>query len=439
MKAYKSTALLAASTATRMLLALYTVKITAVTLGLAGTGVIGQFNNLLLISTMLAGGGIASGIIKAVADPDTPLSDVRHKLRSAHGYACICSVAMLAIVLVGHQFLGERLLPTAGAGALLIALAVGQYGLFHIAALSAVVNGRGRQDLFAKSTLAAGVASAIAVTIGCLAFGLPGTLVGMLLGALSQWLFLHFLASRHLPEWAPLGTPSFEVADLKPWIHFSLLSLITVVGMPTAQIAVRNALAASAGWEMVGVWQAMVRLSDAYLQFGLLFLSAFYFPRLAAAPTIPACTAVILRYGRVLLPAMVGLCGAIYLLRFQIVPLLFSSAFLGVTELFMPQLIGDVAKIASYLITYAFLATGRYKLSMAAELVQAALFWVIARHVGIDHGPAGVAWSYAAAYLTYFVLVAGTMLVLIRQASRTTERSGAAPDNLPEAGPHSPT
>lgn len=432
MEAYKSTALLAASTALRMLLALYTVKVTAITLGLSGIGVIGQFNNLLLIATMLAGGGIASGIVKAAARQDRSVNEVRHDLGSAHGYGLMCTALIVLAVVAGQELLAP-LLPMEHGTWLLIALAIGQYGLFQIAALTALVNSRGRQDLFAKSSLAAGVIGAALVTVGCLHFGLAGTLVGILAGALSQWGFLYALMRRHMPELAWLGRPRLERKDLAFWAHFSLLSLITAVGMPSALIGIRNALAESAGWDTVGVWQAMVRLSDAYLQFGLLFLSTFYFPRLAASPTIAASKAVLLRYARLLIPGMVLLCGAIYLLRFQIVPLLFSTKFIGVTELFMPQLIGDMFKVAGYLMTYAFLATGRYKLSIAAELTQAALFWTFASQVGLPHGAIGVAWSYAATYAVYFALVSATYALIIR-ADKIASTSTPAP-RATAAGP----
>lgn len=413
MSRYQSSVMLAASTAVRMLLALYTVKVTAVTLGLVGAGIIGQFNNLLLIATMLAGGGIASGIVKTVARQDRPLVEVRHELTSAHGYGLICTLVVVMGVILGREWLAP-LLPVEHGVLLLIALSVSQYGLFQIAALTAVLNSRGRQDLFAISNLAAGVVAAMMVTLGCLYFGLVGTLIGILAGALSQWSFLYVLARRHLPELASLGRPRLVITDLRFWAHFSFLSLITVIGMPSVLIGLRNELAEFAGWEVVGAWQAMVRLSDAYMQFGLLFLSAFYFPRLAASPTIAESKDLVLRYTRIVLPVMLLLCGAIYMLRINIVLILFSNDFIGVTELFAPQLIGDTFRITTYLITYAFLATGHYKLSMAAELIQAALFWFFAKQYGLTYGAIGMTWSYAGTYVLYFMLTVLTYTFLIR-------------------------
>lgn len=418
MNVYKSSFLLAASTAVRMLLALYTVKITAVALGLSGTGVIGQFNNLLLISTMIAGGGIASGILNVAAKPDQSTHEVLERLRSAHGYGLLFSGGVLLVVVIAHEPLARLLLPIEQGAELLIALAVGQFVLFHISALTSLLNSRQRQDLFAKSSLMAGVVGAAAVTIGCLQFGLTGTLAGILIGALSQWLFLFIGARRAIPEFVTLGRPRLVAGDFRFWWHFTALSLVTIVGMPSAQIAVRNALAGAAGWDTVGTWQAMVRLSDAYLQFGLLFLSSFYFPRLAAAGSVETASLLILRYARWIVPVMLGACLSIYLCRFWIVPLLFSSKFTGVPELFLPQLIGDAFKIASYLFSYAFLTTGHYKLSMAAELIQALLFWLLATQLGLRHEALGVAWSYAATYSLYFLIVLTTFGWILRQSRR---------------------
>lgn len=413
MSVTKSSAILVGSTAARMLLSLYTVKLTAITLGLAGTGIIGQFNNLLLIATMLAGGGIAAGIVKTAANQDRPLAEIHRELSSAHGYGLMFTAIVVVGILLGQKWLAP-LLPLEHGIWLLIALAVSQYGLFQIAALAAILNSRNRQDLFAISSLAAGVVGALLITLGCIYFGLLGTLVGILVGALSQWFFLYTFARRYLPQLRSLGRPKLVRKDLRFWAHFSLLSLITVVGMPFAFVGVRNALAATGGWEAVGVWQAMVRLSDAYMQFGLLFLSAFYFPRLSATSTMTAAKVLLLSHVRIVLPAMILLFSAIFILRFEIVLVLFSDRFIGVTELFVPQLIGDAFKITSYLMTYAFLATGYYKLSMAAELAQAALFWLTATQFGLSHGSSGVAWSYAATYIIYFLMIMATFAMLVR-------------------------
>ena len=88
----------------------------------------------------------------------------------------------------------------------------------------------------------------------------------------------------------------------------------------------------------------------------------------------------------------------------------------------MPQLIGDFFKICSYLLSYAFLASGHYKLSMAAELLQAILFWLIATQFGLQHGAIGIAWSYSVTYAIYLLLVTLTFLFIVRRLHLRTKK-----------------
>jgi PST family polysaccharide transporter len=401
----RATALMLTSTALRMLVALYTVKLTATTLGLEGVGVVGQFSSLLLVMTTMAGGGISAGIVHVAAGRPANTPDLRRRFASGHAYGLLFSALVCVVIIVGHRSLAARLLPIEHGADILLLLALAQFGLFHLTALSALVNGRGLQELFARSGLLAALAGAGAITVGCLWFGLPGTLIGILVGALSQWVFLIAAARRALAGLALLGRPRWHTGDLRFWGRHTLLSLVTVIGMPTAQIAVRQALVDTAGWDTAGTWQAMVRLSDAYLQFALVLLSAIYFPRLAAATTSTERAAIVTGWARWLLPAALAAGVVLYLGRFVIVPALFSSSFSAVTALFLPQIAGDALKLASYLFTYAMLSAGHHKLLMATELLQAALFWLLVMGLGLQHGAAGVAWCHLLAYIIYLPIV----------------------------------
>jgi polysaccharide transporter, PST family len=418
MKTYASTVWMVASTAMRVLLALYTVKITAVTLGLSGTGIIGQFNNLLLITSMIAGGGIAAGIVKVATKAEQTEGDLTQWLRSAHGYSLLFSSSLLVAVLVGLGPLSRVLLPVPQGAALLVALALSQFVLFHITALTALLNSSGRQDLFAKSSLLASLISAAAVSVGCVYFGTTGALVGILIGTLSQWAFLRQSMRGTRLHLATLVRPRVVRADLRFWASFTLLSLVTVSATPSAQVAVRHVLAGAAGWEAVGAWHAVTRMSDIYMQFGMLFLSSFYFPALSSTNTVAAGREVILRYAGRILPALAVVGVMIYLCRFFVVALLFSPSFIGVTELFLPQLIGDLFRITSYLFSYALLTRGHMKLAIIAELLQALLFWQIASRLGQTHQTLGVVWGYATTYAIYFPVVLVAYGWLTRQSPR---------------------
>jgi PST family polysaccharide transporter len=421
----RTTALMLTSTALRMLLGLYTVKLTAVTLGVEGIGVIGQFSGLLLVATTLAGGGISAGIVSFASNPQATVPGLQARLASAHAYGLLFSAIVCVAVIGSRDALAERLLPIAHGADLLAVLALAQFGLFHVAALGAVANSRGQQELFAWSGVLSALVGACAVTVGCLWFGLPGTLIGIVIGALSQWLFLYVPARGTLAQLACLGRPRWSAQDIRYWGRFTSLSLVTVIGMPAAQIAIRNALVDTAGWEAAGAWQAMVRLSDAYLQFALVLLSAIYYPRLAAASTARERSRIVTGFARWLLPSALAAGVLLYLGRFWVVPALFSPEFAVVTALFLPQLAGDMLKLSSYLVTYALLSAGHHKLLMATELLQAALFWALVSSLGLAHGAQGVAWCHLGTYMIYLPIVCALHAWSQRRSHRDVHTSEA--------------
>ena len=63
MNFFRAGLIFSASTASKLIAGLAIVKIIAITLGADGLGRLGQFMSLISMVTILAGGGIASGVI----------------------------------------------------------------------------------------------------------------------------------------------------------------------------------------------------------------------------------------------------------------------------------------------------------------------------------------------------------------------------------------
>lgn len=394
------------STAMRLLVAVYVVKLTATLLGPGGVGLIGQFGSILSVLSSIAGGGIAQGILERIGgaggrDPQS----LRSTLDSAHGWGLLACSAVALFMIAGLEPLAAWLLPIRSGPALLLAATLGLYPLFHASTLAALLNGHGHQSRAAVAGLLTGAFTACTVTVGTLGAGLEGALAGMLAGALSPWLFLGLAARGALPGLKTSGGPRWVSADLPHWARHSALTAVTAISMPCAQMLLRTQWAAEAGWSPIGVWQGMVRLSDAYQQFFMVILATHYLPRLTLAGSLDERLLVMKRYATVLLPLMLLVCVAIHAERSLLVRLLFSDHFSEMEDLFLPQLTGDLARMCGYLIGCAILASGWLRLAMAAELIQAVLFGLMASRLGIAAGPTGVAWSYAATYLAYLPLV----------------------------------
>ena len=113
----------------------------------------------------------------------------------------------------------------------------------------------------------------------------------------------------------------------------------------------------------------MSYLLIAYLMLVTTTLSVYYLPRLSELSNIQEIKKeVYLGYKFIFPLALIG--GVlVYLLKDWIIPLLFSSAFLPMRELFLWQMIGDSLKIGSWILAYLMLSKAMTQLYIITEII----------------------------------------------------------------------
>ena len=130
-------------------------------------------------------------------------------------------------------------------------------------------------------------------------------------------------------------------------------------------------------------------------------LSVYYLPRLSELKTGAEIRREILLGYRVILPVAVVCACLVYLMRDFIIVTLFSAAFRPMEALFLWQLIGDVLKIASWLIAFVMLAKAMMGLFIVTELIFAAGFYGLVYKLTAVYGLEAVAISHSILYSIY--------------------------------------
>ena len=82
---------------------------------------------------------------------------------------------------------------------------------------------------------------------------------------------------------------------------------------------------------------------------------------------------------------------------------LFSADFSAADALYAPQLVGDVLKIASFVLAYLMLAKAMTRLFVVSELVFAASYFVLVVVFTAHFGLVGAMYAFAANYTLYFL------------------------------------
>lgn len=393
----------AMATAARLIAGLVVIKLVAWFAGPEGVGKLGQFMSLMSVLAVLAGGGISAGIVKYVAEYRHDAQRLSRLLSAALWYALCASCLMGCIALVLSRQMAIWLLGDLHYESLIRVLAVAQLGIAMVNYMLAVINGfmDVRRLAFIQVL---GSAFSIAMVVW-----------------LSQWLHLYgallaLVVSQVL--WLLVGLPTwwrspyfqrsmlrmrFDREMTSRLAAFSVMTITSALLPPLINIAVRNHLAVQFGWEQVGYWQAVSKVSDAYLLFLTTAINIYYLPKLASTHGRASLVLELRSAYRFLLPVVAVLAVLVYVLRDWVTRCLFSADFTSANALYGPQLIGDVIKIASFILSYVMLAKAMTRLFVISECVFAVSYLALVYVFTAYFGLIGAMYAFTANYLLYLV------------------------------------
>lgn len=384
-------------------------KILALYVGPAGYATLGQFQNAVQMITTLASGAINTGVTKYTAAYHEDEERQRSVWRTAGSISLAGSLVAAALLVVFSRTLAESFLKDPGLASVFVWFAAALVFFVFNTLLLAILNGKKEIATYvvaniAGSLFAFGVTALLAVN-----FGVYGALV-----ALAVYQSLNFVVTLVLvcrKKWFKLAylLGGVDRAVARNLAKFTLMALTSAACVPVSHLLIRNHLGETLGWNYAGYWEAMWRLSTAYLMLVTTTLGVYYLPRLAELRDLPAIKLEILQGYRVILPVAAACAATIYLLRNVIVRALFTEEFGPMGQLFAWQMVGDTLKIGSWILAYLMLAKAMMKLFVISEVLSASLFVLLTVQLTDRHGLEGVAMAHAANYLLYWLLMAAAV------------------------------
>jgi hypothetical protein len=233
----------------------------------------------------------------------------------------------------------------------------------------------GTRDLrsFATANIAGTLAWASLTVVATLWFGFTGAVWTATLAPICTTLVILAILKGTLRPTLPL---IFEIDRTRviKLLQASGFMILAISALPIAQTIVRADLAVRGSWHDVGLWQAIARLSDAYMQvFGMLTINLLL-PRLLQSPDPRSRNAELRKTGGAMLALFVVGASVLYLIREPAIRLAFSAEFLPATSYLPPQLFADFAKVGAWILVYRFVAAGQLWAQPAAEIFQAVGF-----------------------------------------------------------------
>lgn len=389
----------------KMLTLLGINKILAVYVGPSGYAALGQFQNAVQMITTFASGAINTGVTKYTAEFYADESRQIRVWKTAGTIVLMSSFAVSLLVALFNRELAVWFLKNEAYGGVFLWFSATLVMFVSNALLLAILNGKKEIVRYVIANILGSV-FALGITFWMTSiWGLYGALVA--LGVFQSATFLVTIFLFRSASWFKfsylVGRIDKEVA--KKLGKYSLMALTSAVCVPLSQIAIRSNLVEAVGWVGAGYWEAMTRLSSAYLMLITTTLSVYYLPRLSELQLQKEVRREILQGYKIILPIAAIFSLIIYTLRDWIIGTLFTQDFLPIRNLFAWQLVGDTLKIGSWIMSFLMLSKAMFKSFIFTEIVFSLSFVLLSMGLVSRFGLDGVVIAYAINYLAYWICV----------------------------------
>lgn len=378
-------------------------KVLAIYVGPSGYAALGQFQNAIQMITTFASGAINTGVTKYTAEYYEDALKQQQVWRTAGTIAIIGSVVTGLVIAAFNQPLAVWFLKNADFGGVFLWFAVTLVFFTFNTLLLAILNGKKDIGRYVLANITGSIFAFIVTTILTVQWGLYGALIAL---AIYQSItFFVTLLICYNTHWFKIDY-LFGKIDRQTALNlgkFTAMALTSAACVPISQILIRNHLGENFGWNAAGYWEAMTRLSNAYLMLATATLSVYYLPRLSELKDSVQIKKEIFQGYKLILPVAALAGVAIYMFRDLIIAILFTQDFAPMRELFAWQMIGDTLKIGSWILAFVMLGKAMTKLYIFTEIFFSASFvaltWLLTKTLGLQGAVVAFAVNYAAYWL----------------------------------------
>lgn len=386
-------------------------KIVAMITGPSGVAIIGAFGNFIAIVLIFANGAINTGVVKYTAEYDGDSVRLTSLFSTSLKISIFCSAitGLLLIVLAPYWaiWLLTNTLYTNVIRVLGITIIL--YSLNTL--LISILNGKGQIKSYTVVNAAGSIIGLIMTVVLVYFYKVQGALYSLVLTP-----SIVFFVTASLIVKTPWFRWDFFKEAFNKTIgtqlsRFSLMAVVSAVTVPVAEIVLRNIVIAKVSINSAGYWQGMMKVSDGYLLLITTSLSTYYLPKLSSLKTDGDLRKEIYSGYKIIIPAVLISCCAIFFLRFLIIRVLYTSDFLPMESLFIWQLVGDFLKICAWVLSYLMLAKAMTKVFILTEVIFN-VSYVILGYVFLNvFHLQGVTIAFAVNYLIYLI----TMVFVFRK------------------------
>lgn len=370
-------------------------KVLAVFVGPAGLALVGNFKNFFSGIETVSTLGFQVGVTKYVVEAKNDNNELQ-KLISTLLISILFIVFLLSLFLFfGASYLNDYVFGSNFNYAILFQIFAFTLPWFAFSVIfTAIITGfnKPKKSIYLNiiSSCIGFVVSLVLVT----QFKTFGSLLAILVtSALLFFASLYFL-NQEIHFFSKIKFIFFDFLILKKLFSFSIMALVSSIITPIVLLIIRKNCIELVGLQQAGYWVTIDLISNYYMLFVTSFFLIYYLPKLASCDTDLDLKKIFNEYYKTILPGFMIMVLIIYFARHLIISLLFTKSFEPVESLFFYQMVGDVLKISSLILSYALWIKKRLVSFILFELIYLVLFYLLSQYFINDFGVEGILIGY---------------------------------------------
>lgn len=391
----KTSILSAIATAVRIISGFVVNKLVAIYVGPSGLALIGQFQNFIGLVLNISGNALSTAITKYTAEYHDD-ENKKHQLWSATVKTALpLSIVISIIIFIFSNKFSFYIFHSAEYAYILqiFALTIPVY-LMNTFFMS-ILNGNRNIKKYIILNIISSIVSLIIVSLLTIYYAFDGALLAYVLG--QSIVFVVTLLYIKKESWLKIKYFSMplEPRKIKKLFGFAVITFTSVSSSTIMMLVVRDYLTQTFSVESAGYWQGIWSLSQISLSLITTSLATYLLPTLSGLKDQNLISIELKKAYQLMIPVVMAISLFAYLLREPIILILFTDKFMPMEELFAWQFIGNVVKVAAWLLGYLVVAKAMIKVVITTEIFFAISFVVLTKVFTDLFGLVGVTQAYA--------------------------------------------
>ena len=398
----------------KLFFSLITNKLIAIYLGPSGLSVLGQFSNFVGFTSFFARLGIGNGVTSTIAHANTQelKMDV---IKTSFSMTFFSSILISTLIILFSGLIIEILFSHSYFYSILIIYSFSLF-FYTINAISyASLNGLKQYKFNMRLNLLTSVFGLLTTATLVIFWKIYGAIVSIIITEIITSIFALFFLKKNIKFnfkrilksifsyiWLNIINKKELIMRL---LKYSVMSFVALFSDTGCQLIMRTYLINEISYFDAGLWQALINISDSYLNIITVTLSLYYLPKLAEITDKYLIRNEIFNSLKIILFIVVIIDLLIITIKDTLIVVLFSNDFSSIGDLIYFQLVGDLFRIISWMLTYILIAKAFTAKYIIAEIFSVLVYLMISFVLIKSLGLKGITLAYIFRYLFSLILL----------------------------------